>query len=125
VFTRMVISQYLRECDYRVIETASADEAVIILQHAEIHVDVVFSDVALSGAMDGFAFSAWVRANSPGVAVTLTGSAPRAAMPRQSCARAARFPTLRVADCRGSHQAADCPSSRATAGRVIAAGRPS
>jgi CheY-like chemotaxis protein len=79
VLIRMVISEYLRGCGYKVIEAMSADEAMIVLQHAEIDVDVVFSDVELPGSMDGFQLSKWLRANRPGVDVILTGSVPRAA----------------------------------------------
>jgi CheY-like chemotaxis protein len=79
VLIRMVISDYLRSCGYKVIEATSADEAMIILQHAEIGVDVVFSDVEMPGSMDGFQLSKWLRANRPGVDVILTGSVPRAA----------------------------------------------
>ena len=79
VLVRMVIADYLRHCGYRVIEATNADEAMVILQHTEIEVDVVFSDVEMPGSMDGFQLSKWLRANRPGVDVVLTGSVPRAA----------------------------------------------
>ncbi len=79
VVIRMVISEYLRGCGYKVIEAASADEAVIVLQHLDIKVDVVFSDIEMPGSMDGFALSTWVRANRSGVDVILTGTVARAA----------------------------------------------
>jgi CheY-like chemotaxis protein len=75
----MVIADYLRTCGYRVIEAASADEALVILQHTEFQVDVVFSDIEMPGSMDGFALSKWLRANRPGVEVILAGSVARAA----------------------------------------------
>jgi CheY-like chemotaxis protein len=78
VFVRMVISEYLRGCGYRVIEAANSDEALIVLQNSEIIVDVVFSDVEMPGSMDGFAISHWIRTNRPGLDVILTGSVPRA-----------------------------------------------
>lgn len=79
ILIRMVISDYLRDCGYKVIEATSADEAMTILQHADIDVDVVFSDVEMPGSMDGFQLSKWLRANRPGIDVILTGSVPRAA----------------------------------------------
>lgn len=79
VLIRMVISDYLRNCGYRVIEATNADEAMIILQHTEIDVDVLFSDVEMPGSMDGFQLSKWLRANRPGVDVILTGTISRAA----------------------------------------------
>ena len=79
VLVRMVISDYLRSCGYKVIEAANADEAIIILDHVEIEVDVVFSDIGMPGSMDGFQLSKWLRANRPTIDVILTGSVPRAA----------------------------------------------
>ena len=79
VLVRMVISDYLRSCGYKVIEATNADEAMIILDHVEIEVDVVFSDVEMPGSMDGFQLSKWLRANRPTIDVILTGSVPRAA----------------------------------------------
>jgi len=79
VIIRMVISAYLRDCGYKVVEAANADEAVIVLQNPDITVEVVFSDIEMPGSMDGFALARWVRAKRPGLDVILTGSVPRAA----------------------------------------------
>ena len=79
ILIRVVIADYLRSCGYRVIEAASADEAIVILQHTELEVDVVFSDIEMPGSMDGFELSKWLRANRPGVDVILAGSVARAA----------------------------------------------
>ena len=49
---RMPISQYLRDCGYRVIEAANAQEAVTVLSHEETVVDVVFTDIEMPGALD-------------------------------------------------------------------------
>ncbi|HKU13251.1 MAG TPA: response regulator [Steroidobacteraceae bacterium] len=78
ILVRMIIADYLRSCGYRVIEAVSADEAMIILQHRELEVDVVFSDVEMPGSMDGFELSRWLRANRPTVDVILAGSVARA-----------------------------------------------
>ena len=78
VLIRMVISEYLRGCGYKVIEAANSDEAIIVLQDPEITIDVVFSDIELPGSMDGFALSKWIRANRADVEVILAGSIPRA-----------------------------------------------
>jgi CheY-like chemotaxis protein len=79
IFIRMAISEYLRSCGYKVIEAASGDEALVVLQHPEIRVDVVFSDIEMPGATDGFALARWIRANRPALDVILVGSPPRAA----------------------------------------------
>ena len=78
ILIRMVVAEYLRDCGYRVIEAASADEAMVILQHLEIDVEVILSDVEMPGSMDGFQLSKWLRANRPGIDVILTGSVSRA-----------------------------------------------
>ena len=78
VLIRLVIAQYLRDCGYRVIEAAHADEALLVLRKSEIEIDVVFTDVEMPGSMDGFALSQWVRSNRPGTDVILAGSVGRA-----------------------------------------------
>ena len=78
VFVRMVISDYLRGCGYKVIEAANSDEALVVLQNPEIAIDVVFSSIEAPGSMDGFELSRWIRANRPGLDVLLAGSVPRA-----------------------------------------------
>jgi len=62
VLIRISIAQYLRDCGYRVLEAANADEAVTILQKPDIQVDVVLCDVEMPGSMNGFGFMKW-RAN--------------------------------------------------------------
>ena len=79
ILVRMVIADYLRHCGYRVIEASSADEAMIVLQHKDTEVDVVFSDVEMPGSMDGFQLAKWLRVNRPTVDVVLAGSVTRAA----------------------------------------------
>ena len=78
VLTRLVIAQYLRDCGYRIIEAAHADEALLVLRKSEIEIDLVFTDVELPGSMDGFALSQWVRSNRPGMDVIIAGSVGRA-----------------------------------------------
>lgn len=74
---RMPIAAYLRDCGYRVIEAASSDEALLVLQrHAAI--DVLFSEAEVAGALDAFALSQWTRKNRPGTKVVMAGS-PKAA----------------------------------------------
>ena len=79
IFVRFAIAEYLRDCGYRVIEAASADEALTILRRPEISVDVVLCDIEMPGSMDGFGLSSWIRKNRPDLSVLLAGSVPRAA----------------------------------------------
>lgn len=78
VLIRMAISQYLRECGYRVIEAANADEALQVLK-SENPVDLVLSDIEMPGTMDGFGLAQWIRKNKDGVEVILVGSPERSA----------------------------------------------
>jgi CheY-like chemotaxis protein len=41
VLVRMPVVQFLRDCGYRVVEAASTDEAITILQNTNTSVDVV------------------------------------------------------------------------------------
>jgi DNA-binding NtrC family response regulator len=73
----MPIAHYLRDCGHKVIEAANADEAVIVLSHKETEIDVVFTDIEMPGALDGFGLAKWVREHRPGLDVILTGTLPR------------------------------------------------
>jgi DNA-binding NtrC family response regulator len=78
VLVRMPIAQYLRDCGYKVIETVNADEAITVLLHKETVVDIVFSDIEMPGAVDGFGLAKWIREHRPGLDVLLAGTVPRA-----------------------------------------------
>jgi CheY-like chemotaxis protein len=79
VLERAAISEYLRHCGYNVIEAASADEALTLLNESHISIDIVFSVVEMPGSMDGFAFAQWIRANKPGIHIILTSDIVKAA----------------------------------------------
>ena len=51
VLVRMPISQYLRDCGYKVIEAANADEAMTVLLHKETVIDIVFTDIEMPGTL--------------------------------------------------------------------------
>jgi CheY-like chemotaxis protein len=78
VLLRLVVAEYPRDCGYKVIEAADADEAVVVLKQSDLQVDVLFSDIDMPCSMDGFALAQWTRANRPGLDVILTGTVPRA-----------------------------------------------
>ena len=78
VLVRMPIAQYLRDCGYKVIEAANADEAMTVLMYKETVVDIVFSDIEMPGAVDGFGLAKWIREHRPGLDVLLAGTVPRA-----------------------------------------------
>jgi DNA-binding NtrC family response regulator len=77
VLVRAPIAQYLRDCGYRVIEAVNAEEAMTVLLHEETIVDVVFSDIEMPGAVDGFGLAKWIREHRPGLDVLLAGTINR------------------------------------------------
>lgn len=79
VLARTAIAEYLRDCGFRVIEAASADEALIVLNDAKTTIDIVFSDVQMPGSMDGFGLAKWVRQHRPGLEIILAGTVEKAA----------------------------------------------
>lgn len=83
---RAMLSDYLQECGFKVLEASSADEAVSIIEMVEVTIDLVFTDVSMPGSMDGFGLAKWVRANRPGLHVILTsGDAKKTEAAKQLC----------------------------------------
>jgi DNA-binding NtrC family response regulator len=78
ILVRMPIAQYLRECGYKVIEAANADEAMHVLLHKDTVVHLVFSDIEMPGAVDGFGLAKWIRENRSDLDVLLAGTLARA-----------------------------------------------
>ena len=78
IFVRMPIAQYLRDCGYKVIEAVSAEEAMAVLTHSHTTIDLVFTDIEMPSAVDGFGLAKWIRDHRPGVDVLLAGAVPRA-----------------------------------------------
>jgi CheY-like chemotaxis protein len=77
VLVRMPVVEYLRECGCRVIEAATTDEAIAILQKTNIPVDVVLSDIDVPGSMNGFGFAQWARSVRPELKILLAGTPGR------------------------------------------------
>ena len=76
---RMVISAYLRECGYRVLEAASEAEAANLLEQADWQVDVLLCDTDLGEPGRGFALVSHARVERPDLKVILTHSLPQTA----------------------------------------------
>ena len=68
---RLDLAEELRACGVAVIEAADAQQATRVLESGW-RVDLVFSDVQMPGAMDGFGLAAWIWLRRPGVKVMLT-----------------------------------------------------
>lgn len=78
VLVRLPLAEYLRDCGFRVFEAATVAEAKAVL-YANTPIDLVFSDVNLAEAEDGFALASWIRQNRPDVKVLLASGAASAA----------------------------------------------
>ena len=112
VLIRLAVSDYLRDCGYRVVETGSGDEAVTILTKTDVRIDVVFTDVSMPGGLNGFGLAQWVRRERPDVRVILDlrrhphcRGGPRSLRPRPLHGQALRPPRSRSPD-QGSSRAA-------------------
>jgi len=79
LLVRAPLTEYLRQCGYRVFEAVHAEEAVSVLEHAKFTVHMILSAIDMPGSMNGFQLSQWVRAHRPGVEVILAGTVQRAA----------------------------------------------
>jgi len=80
VLVRMPVAEYLRECGYRVLESANCDEAIDVLKRNDPKVDVVIVDPRnASSGTTGFDIAKWIRENRPDVEVVFSGTPQQAA----------------------------------------------
>src|SRR6202048_62429 len=77
VLVRRPVVQFLRDCGYRVVEAASTDEAIVILQNTNIPVDVVMSEIDIPGSMNCFGFAQWARSVRPEMKILLAATPER------------------------------------------------
>jgi len=88
VLVRMPVVQFLRDCGYRVVEAATIDEAIALLEKTNIPLDVVLSKIDIPGSMNGFGFAQWARSVRPELKILLAATPERtvrnAAEPRRS-----------------------------------------
>ncbi|MDR6789316.1 CheY-like chemotaxis protein [Sphingomonas sp. BE138] len=71
LFVRMIGADALEEAGYRVMEAASADEALAILERAD-NVQVLFTDIRMPGSMDGLTLAKVVHERWPNIRILLT-----------------------------------------------------
>ncbi len=79
VLVRHALADYLRHCGYSVLEAASSDEALNVVQGADVPVAAVLCDVSIGGSLNGFQLRQWMREHFPGVQVVLAGNLDSAA----------------------------------------------
>ena len=73
---RWCVAEYLRIAGYEVVETENAAEALAAIE-AGIHIDLVFSDINMPGALDGAALARWLWINRPLLPIILTSGDAR------------------------------------------------
>lgn len=61
---RFAVGDHLRHCGYDVLEAENGQEAISLLADGA-SVDVVFTDVQMPGAVDGFGVVRWLREHRP------------------------------------------------------------
>jgi DNA-binding NtrC family response regulator len=72
LLVRWAIADHLQECGFKILAASNAEEAIEAVQKYDPKIDLVFSDVRMPGAMDGFGLASWIRQHRPDVAVILT-----------------------------------------------------
>jgi DNA-binding NtrC family response regulator len=83
---RLMLSDFLQECGFKVFEAASALEAVDILKSPHVAIDVVVSDVRLPGGMSGFELAKWMREHCPKTVILLcSGDAKKSEVVHELC----------------------------------------
>jgi DNA-binding NtrC family response regulator len=82
---RLVSAERLEDAGFEVLEAATADDALKILNQRS-NVEVVFTDVNMPGAMDGLALAELVHERWPDIKLVVTsGRALPRAIPRTGC----------------------------------------
>ena len=79
VLVRHVISDYLRTCGYVVVEAASTDEAMTLLDESDVTIEAVLCDADAPGDQSAFQFRAWAVRRTPATQIILAGSVAAAA----------------------------------------------
>jgi CheY-like chemotaxis protein len=83
----MVLSEFLQQCGFKVLEAVDAAEAIEIVEQPVVQIDLVFSDVRMPGDMDGFGLSRWIKQHRPGIPVILaSGDIGKANLAHELCA---------------------------------------
>ncbi len=79
VLIRNALAAYLRDCGYKVIEAASSDDIMTVLEDGATAPQLILSDAVLGGTINAFELRIWVRQRFPDVHMVLAGSVEAAA----------------------------------------------
>src|SRR5438477_11360172 len=84
VLIRVVVAEHLRAAGFTIIQASNAAEAVDVLQSGE-PVELVFTDIAMPGIMNGVMLARWIYLHRPDVRVVLATGSPESlhALPRE------------------------------------------
>ena len=71
---RMILTDYLEECGFQVLEASDAATAIAHIVDRTVKIDLVFSDVRMPGEMDGVGLANWIKQNHPGLPIFLASA---------------------------------------------------
>jgi CheY-like chemotaxis protein len=74
---RFVIIEALRDAGLEVMEAEHAEAALRVLEQYAARIHVLFTDIQMTGAMDGLALAHHTPKNWPGIALLITSARPR------------------------------------------------
>ena len=73
VLIRLAVVDHLLDRGFRVMGVSNAAEAIEALE-ANLHVDLVITDVKMPGAMDGIELARWIRARHPAFPIIIASA---------------------------------------------------
>jgi CheY-like chemotaxis protein len=78
---RTSVAEYFRIAGFDVVATENAGDALAAIDSG-IHVDLVFTDINMPGAMDGVGLARWLSVNRPFLPIILTSGEARPELAR-------------------------------------------
>ena len=72
---RWCVTEYFRIVGFEVVATENAHDALAAIDSG-IHLDLVFTDINMPGAMDGMALARWLSVHRPYLPIILTSGEP-------------------------------------------------
>jgi DNA-binding NtrC family response regulator len=80
---RSSVAEYFRIVGFDVVATENAGDALAAIDSG-IHVDLVFTDINMPGAIDGVGLARWLSVNRPFMPIILTSGEPRPELERSA-----------------------------------------
>jgi len=74
ILIRLVLAEHLESCGFTVINASNGLEAIRLLLEPDCPVELVFSDVRKSGAMDGVKLTQWISGRRPQIPLILASA---------------------------------------------------